>query len=65
MLDLIIEKMHDVRFMTMLLSAIAATATVYALVTPLLVSDTLSKRMKAVASGNRIMESVSWVRRLR
>lgn len=50
MIDLIIEKMHDIRFMTMLLSAVAATATVYALVTPLLVGDTLSKRMKAVAS---------------
>lgn len=50
MIDLIIDKIHDVRFMTMLLSAIAATATVYALVTPLLVSDSLSKRMKAVAS---------------
>ncbi len=50
MIDLIIDKIHDVRFMTMLLSAVAATATVYALVTPLLVSDSLSKRMKAVAS---------------
>ncbi len=50
MIDLLIEKMHDIRFMTMLLSAIAASATVYALVTPLLVGDTLSKRMKAVAS---------------
>jgi tight adherence protein C len=50
MIDLIIEKMHDIRFMTMLLSAVAATATVYALVTPLLVGDALSKRMKAVAS---------------
>ena len=50
MIDLLIEKMHDIRFMTMLLSAVAATATVYALVTPLLVGDPLSKRMKAVAS---------------
>ncbi|MGN6285900.1 MAG: type II secretion system F family protein [Afipia sp.] len=50
MIDLLIDKMHDIRFMTMLLSAIAASATVYALVTPLLVGDTLSKRMKAVAS---------------
>jgi tight adherence protein C len=50
MIDLLIEKMHDIRFMTMLLSAIAASATVYALVTPLLVGDPLSKRMKAVAS---------------
>jgi tight adherence protein C len=36
--------------MTMLLSAIAVTATVYALVTPLFAGDSLSKRMKAVAS---------------
>jgi tight adherence protein C len=50
MIDLLIEKMHDIRFMTMLLSAVAASATVYALVTPLLVGDPLSKRMKAVAS---------------
>lgn len=50
MIDLLIEKLHDVRFMTMLLSAIAASATVYALVTPLLVGDAMSKRMKAVAS---------------
>ncbi|WP_458759716.1 type II secretion system F family protein [Afipia sp. TerB] len=50
MIDLVIEKMHDIRFMTMLLSAVAASATVYALVTPLLVGDPLSKRMKAVAS---------------
>ncbi|MBN9600489.1 MAG: type II secretion system F family protein [Afipia sp.] len=50
MLDLLIEKLHDIKFMTMLLAATAAAATVYVLVTPLLAGDPLSKRMKAVAS---------------
>lgn len=50
MLDFLIERMHDARFMTMLLAAIATGATVYALVTPMFAGDTLSKRMKAVAS---------------
>jgi tight adherence protein C len=50
MFDLLITKFHDAHFMTMLLSAIAVTATVYALVTPLFAGDSLSKRMKAVAS---------------
>jgi tight adherence protein C len=50
MLDLIIEKIHDPRFMTMLLAAIAASATVYTLVMPLFVGETLAKRMKAVGS---------------
>src|SRR5439155_693486 len=42
--------LHDVRFMTMLLAAIAASATVYTLVMPLFAGEGLSKRMKAVAS---------------
>ncbi len=50
MLELLLEKIHDARFMTMLFAAIAASATAYTLITPLLVGDTLSKRMKAVAS---------------
>ncbi|KQW19062.1 type II secretion system protein [Afipia sp. Root123D2] len=50
MFDLLITKFHDAHFMTMLLSAIAVSATVYALVIPLLAGDNLSKRMKAVAS---------------
>jgi tight adherence protein C len=50
MLELLLEKLHDVRFMTMLFAAIAASATAYTLITPLLVGDSLSKRMKAVAS---------------
>ena len=50
MIDFIVEKMHDARFMTMLLAAIAASATVYTLITPLFVGQDLAKRMKAVAS---------------
>jgi tight adherence protein C len=50
MLDILIAKFHDARFMTMLLAAIAVTATVYTLLTPLLAGDGLAKRMKAVAS---------------
>ena len=50
MVELIIEKMHDIKFMTMLLAAIAVAATAYAVLTPMLVSDGLAKRMKAVAS---------------
>lgn len=50
MIELLVQKLHDARFMTMLLSAIAASATAYALVTPLLAGDSLAKRMKTVAS---------------
>src|SRR5918911_2962 len=50
MLDVLVTKLHDVRFMTMLLAAIAASATVYTLVMPLFAGEGLSKRMKAVAS---------------
>ncbi|MBB5047355.1 tight adherence protein C [Rhodopseudomonas rhenobacensis] len=50
MFELIIEKFHDVRFMTMLLAAIAASATAYTLIMPLFAGESLSKRMKAVAS---------------
>ena len=50
MLELLLEKIHDARFLTMMFAAIAASATAYTLITPLLVGDTLSKRMKAVAS---------------
>lgn len=50
MIDLLIEKFHDVRFMTMLLAAIAASATAYTLITPMFAGESLSKRMKAVAS---------------
>jgi tight adherence protein C len=50
MLDLLIDKFHDARFMTMLLAAIAVTATIYAVVSPMMAGDGLAKRMKAVAS---------------
>ena len=55
LVDLLIEKFHDVRFMTMLLAAIAAAATAYALVSPMFAGDGLSKRMKAVASERERM----------
>jgi tight adherence protein C len=50
MVDLLVTKLHDIHFMTMLLAAIAASATVYTLVMPLFASEGLAKRMKAVAS---------------
>ena len=50
MVDFLIAKLHDARFMTMLLAAIAASATVYTLVMPLFAGEGLAKRMKAVAS---------------
>lgn len=49
MFELLVEKLQDVRLMTMIFAAIAVTATVYTLVTPLLVTDSLSKRMRSVA----------------
>src|SRR5215467_9764356 len=50
MVDLLVTKLHDAHFMTMLLAAIAASATVYTLIIPLLAGESLSKRMKAVAN---------------
>src|SRR5215207_8701758 len=50
MVDFLINAIHDVRFMTMLLAAIAASLTAYTLVMPLFAGESLSKRMKAVAS---------------
>jgi tight adherence protein C len=49
MIDLIIEKMHDTRFMASMFAAIAAMATVITLAMPLLSRDELNKRMRAVA----------------
>jgi tight adherence protein C len=48
-LDFLMDRMLDVKFMTMVFAAVAAVATVITLAMPLLVTDTLSKRMKAVA----------------
>src|ERR1700761_3720784 len=50
MLQFLVDKIHDAHFMAMLLAAIAASATAYTLITPLLAGDGLAKRMKAVAS---------------
>src|SRR4029077_5309137 len=50
MISFLIDKLHDPRFMTMLLAAIAASATAYTLVMPLFAGEGLAKRMKAVAS---------------
>jgi tight adherence protein C len=50
MIDFLVTKLHDVHFMTMLLAAIAASATAYTLVMPLFAGEGLAKRMKAVAS---------------
>jgi tight adherence protein C len=50
MLDFLVDKIHDAHFMAMLLAAIAASATAYTLVMPLLAGEGLAKRMKAVAS---------------
>src|SRR4029079_13549394 len=49
MLDLLIQKMHDTKFLTMMLASVAAVATVITLAMPLLSPDMLGKRMKAVA----------------
>jgi tight adherence protein C len=49
MLDLILDKMHDAKFVAMLLASVAAMATVLTLAMPLLSTDTLGKRMKSVA----------------
>src|SRR6201747_1125546 len=50
MIDFLVAKIHDARFMTMLLAAIAASATAYTLIMPLFAGEGLAKRMKAVAS---------------
>ena len=50
MVEFLVNKIHDARFMTMFLAAIAATLTAYTLVMPLFAGEGLAKRMKAVAS---------------
>src|SRR6516164_9178722 len=50
MIEFLTDKIHDPHFMTMLLAAIAVSATAYTLIMPLLAGDNLGKRMKAVAS---------------
>jgi len=50
MISFLVDKLHDAHFMTMLLAAVAVSATAYTLIMPLFASEGLSKRMKAVAS---------------
>src|SRR6202030_1954595 len=50
MISFLVDKLHDARFMTMLLAAIAVSATAYTLIMPLFAGEGLAKRMKAVAS---------------
>src|SRR3979409_1020426 len=50
MIQFLVDKVPDARFMTMLLAAIAVSATAYTLIMPLLAGEGLAKRMKAVAS---------------
>src|SRR6202047_2159201 len=50
MIEFLVDKIHDARFMTMLLAAIAVGATAYTLIMPLFAGEGLQKRMKAVAS---------------
>jgi len=49
MLDFLMLKLHDTKFLIMLLTSVAAIATVITLAMPLLSTDTLGRRMKAVA----------------
>src|SRR3977135_2012588 len=50
MISFLVDKLHDARFMTMLLAAIAARATAYTLSMAVFAGEGLAKRMKAVAS---------------
>ena len=49
MIETLIDRLHDPKFMTMVLAAVAAVATVLTLTMPLLSPNVLSNRMKAVA----------------
>src|SRR3984957_11751563 len=50
MIEFLVDKIHDARFMTMLLAAIAVSATAYTLIMPMFAGEGRAKRMKAVAS---------------
>jgi tight adherence protein C len=50
MVEFLINKIHDARFMTMLMAVIAVAATTWSVILPMFAGDNLSKRMKAVAS---------------
>jgi tight adherence protein C len=49
MVDFLIEKLGDTRFLAMMFAAIGAVATVLTLAMPLIATDSLGKRMKSVA----------------
>src|SRR5215470_15249279 len=49
MVEFLVEKLGDTRFLAMMFAAIGAIATVITLAMPLLVTDSLGKRMKSVA----------------
>src|SRR4029077_8588387 len=49
MIELLIDKLHDTRFLVTVFTAIAAMATVITIAMPYLASDDLGRRMKAVA----------------
>src|SRR5450432_3943387 len=50
MIGFLVDKIHDAHFMTMVLAAIAVSATAYTLMMPFFAGEGLQKRMKAVAS---------------
>jgi tight adherence protein C len=50
MFESLIAKIHDPKFMTLVLAVIAIVGTVYSLITPMFAGNGLQKRMKAVAS---------------
>jgi tight adherence protein C len=50
MLDFLIAKIHDPKFLTLVLAAIAVAGTAYSLIVPMFAGNGLAKRMKAVAS---------------
>jgi tight adherence protein C len=49
MVDFLIQKLSDTHFLEMVFAAVGAIATVITLAMPLIVTDTLGKRMKSVA----------------
>jgi tight adherence protein C len=49
MIEFLIDKLHDARFLVTVFTAIAAMATVITIAMPYLASDNLGRRMKAVA----------------
>ena len=56
MIDFIIAKMHDTRFLTMMFASVAAIATVITLAMPLLSPNMLNKRMRSVALREKIRQ---------